>query len=165
MGSPNANNFFLYPSCASEIEDEISLLANNKASVFFSISMKILKLVKKTLSVPLKVILNNSFTSGLILDCFKIPKVIPVYKKGTQDTLNNYRPISLLPVFNKLLEKLVFNRLMNFLNKFDILYDKQFGFCPRHSTTRALLLITDEIQKSIDDRKFACSIFLIPLTQ
>ena len=71
-----------------------------------------------------------------------------------------YRPISLLPIFNKLLEKLVFKRLMNFLNKFDILYNKQFGFRPRHSTTHALLLITDKIQKAIDDRKFACGIFL-----
>jgi hypothetical protein len=160
MGSPNSNNFFLYPTCASEIEDEIYLLANNKASGFFSIPMKILKLVKKILSVPLEVIFNNSLTYGLIPDCFKIAKVIPVYKKGTEDTLNNYRPISLLPIFNKLLEKLVFKRLMNFLNKFDILYDKQFGFRPRHSTTHALLLITDKIQKAIDDRKFACGIFL-----
>ena len=86
MGSPNSNNFFLYPTCASEIEDEINLLANNKASGFFSIPMKILKLVKKILSVLLEVIFNNSLTYGLIPDCFKIAKVIPVYKKGTQDT-------------------------------------------------------------------------------
>ena len=96
----------------------------------------LIKISKKgtitTLSVPLEEIFNNYLTYGLIPDCIKIAKVIPMYKKGTQDTLNNYRPISLLPIFNKLLEKLVFKRLMNFLNKFDILYDKQFGFRPRH---------------------------------
>ena len=74
--------------------------------------------------------------------------------------MNNYRPISLLSIFNKILEKLVYNRLITFIAKYNILYDKQFGFRRNHSTLHATLLITDKIQRAIEDGLFSCGIFL-----
>ena len=74
--------------------------------------------------------------------------------------VNNYRPISLLSVFSRLLEKLVCQQLLNFVTKHKILYDKQFGFKSNHSTLFALLAIIDKIQRAIDDGNFSCGIFL-----
>ena len=74
--------------------------------------------------------------------------------------MNNYRPISFLSTLNKVLEKLMYKRLYAFIEKFDILYDKQFGFRNKHSTSHATLQITDKIQRAIEDGLFACRIFL-----
>ena len=86
--------------------------------------------------------------------------VIPVHKKGSTLLVNNYRPISLLSVFNRLLEKLMFKRLSSFIERHNIIYDKQFGFRANHSITHATLLITDRIQRAIEDGQYSCGIFL-----
>ena len=65
--------------------------------------------------------------------------IFPVFKKGSQTCLSNCRPISLLSAFHKLLEKLMYNRLINFLENHDILFDKQFGFRSKHNTDHAIL--------------------------
>ena len=91
---------------------------------------------------------------------FKIANVVPVYKKDSQTCLSNYRPISLLSIFNKLLEKLIYNRLLHFLEMKNIFYDKQFGFLAKRSTDQAVLSIIDKIQKAIDEQVFSCGIFL-----
>ena len=99
-------------------------------------------------------------SKGIVPDCFKLARVIPIFKNGSQMSLNNYRPISLLSVFNRILEKLMFKRLMNFIVRHGILYNKQFGFRQNHSTLMAVLSITDKIQKAIDDSSYECRIFL-----
>ena len=83
-----------------------------------------------------------------------------VGKKGSTCVVSNYRPISLLSIFNKLIEKLMYNRIISFLDKFSILHNNQFGFRSQHSTTQALLLLTDKIQRSIDKGMYCSGIFL-----
>ena len=73
---------------------------------------------------------------------------------------SNYRPISLLPNFSKILEKLMFNRLSDFLNKHEILYEQQYGFRQGFSTDFALIELSDKIAKAIDDKKFMMGIFI-----
>ena len=85
---------------------------------------------------------------------------LPVYKKGSQFSFCNYRPISLLSIFNKLLEKLVSKRLIKFIEKENILFSKQFGFRAKHSIHDVILSITDEIQRAIDEDYYSCGIFL-----
>ena len=96
----------------------------------------------------------------MVPDKFKLANVIPVYKKGSKTSLSNYRPISLLSVFNKLLEKLMCNRLLKFLEKNNIFFDNQFAFRRGHSTEHAILSIVDKIQRATDDKEFSCGIFL-----
>ena len=115
---------------------------------------------RNVLSGPLEILFNTSFTTGVVPDNFKLAKVIPVFKKGSQTNLSNYRPISLLSIFNKLLEKLMFSRLSDYLEKRQILYNRQFGFRSNHSTDHAVLSIIDKVQKAIDDRDYSCGIFL-----
>ena len=121
---------------------------------------KILKLLEGLISKPLVTIFNLSLSTGVVPDSFKIASVIPVYKKGSQIGLNNYRPISLLSIFNRILEKIIFKRLITIINKHTILYNKQFGFRSKHSTLQAILLITDKAQRAIDDDNYSCAISL-----
>ena len=155
LGPSQANSFMLFPVSAVEIEKEMYSLNSFKASGPFSIPVGLLKLLKTCISFSLEIIFNISFSYGCVPDQFKLGNVIPVHKKDSGTCMNNYRPISPLFIFNKILEKLVYNRLINF-----ILYDKQFGFRRNHSTLHATLLITDKIQRAIEDGLFSCSIFL-----
>jgi hypothetical protein len=77
---------------------------------------------------PLADICNVSFASGIFPDRLKIAKVKPLYKKGNTGEFQNYRPISLSSVFSKIVEKLMYNRLMSFITKNNILNDAQHGF-------------------------------------
>jgi len=103
---------------------------------------------------------NMSFTSGVVPTSLKIAKVIPVYKKGDRCLIGNYRPISLLSVFDKILEKLMYTRLINYLNVNNILYDYQFGFRRYHSTTLALIDVVDQIYQHLDNRDMVLGIYL-----
>jgi hypothetical protein len=72
----------------------------------------------------------------------------------------NYRPISLLSVFNKIMEKLMYNRLIDFFQKNKVFFEGQFGFRSDHSTVHAIHLITDKIHRAIENKLFPCGIFL-----
>ena len=156
LGNPVCNSFYLFPTWSGEIETEINNLKSGKSSGPSSIPVNILKLTQHVVSKPVEIIFNASFASGVVPNDFKLANVIPVFKKGSQYSLCNYRPISLLSVFNKLLEKLIYNRLINFIDKNSIFFNKQFGFRAKHSTNHAISCIIDRIQKAIDDRNYSC---------
>ena len=160
MAQSNRNSFCIFPTTASEIESEIAILNDKKAVRPNSIPIKVLKLLKGILSKPLEIIFNVSFSTGIVPDSIKIARVIPVFKKGNHSSLSNYRPISLLSIFNKLLEKLMYNRLINYLEKNNILFEKQFGFRAHHSTEHSILSIVNKIHQAIEEKSYSCGIFL-----
>ena len=150
----------LYPTSPLEIEEEISKLNNSKSVGPFSIPTKLFKMIKSILSVPLAYLFNCSFSCGTVPDKLKLARVVPIYKNGPTFHVSNYRPISLLSIFNKILEKLMYKRLIDFLENNKLLFHGQFGFRSNHSTNHALLLITDKIQRAIENKEYACGIFL-----
>ena len=87
-------------------------------------------------------------------------KVLPIHKGESSEDVNNYRPISLLSVFDKIIEKLMHLRLIYFFEQNNILFNRQFGFRKNNSTTYALLDLTERIKKSIDDKKYGCGLFI-----
>ena len=90
----------------------------------------------------------------------KIAKVVPLFKSGEKNMFSNYRPISLLPQFSKILENL-YNEIMDtFLNKRDILSPSQYGFRSHMSTSQALLELVEEITSSLDNKKYSVGIFI-----
>ena len=101
----------------------------------------IIKSMYDSFLYPLTYVLNLSITQGTFPDSMKIAKVIPLYKSGEKMKINNYRPISILPVFSKLLERIMYNRIISFIDKHDILYPHQFGFRTKHSTSLYLFLL------------------------
>ena len=86
--------------------------------------------------------------------------MILIYKKGLRDDISNYRPISLLSVFNKVIETIMYNRLVKFLEENKLLFSNQFGFRSTHSTTHANVLIVDKTERAIEREEFSCGIFL-----
>jgi len=159
MSSSPRDSFFLSPITTEEIETEISNLKIGKEVGPSSIPVSILKILKGALSEPLQIIFNASFLTGNVPERFKLARVIPVFKKRSLASLNNYCPVSLLSIFNKLLEKFVFNRLSNYLEKRHLIYSKQFGFRSHYSTVHAVLSIFNKVQKAIEDRVYSCGIF------
>ena len=105
-------------------------------------------------------IFNLSMKVGEYPDLLKIAKVLPIFKKGDHSLTSNYRPISVISCINKIFERLIFNRIYKYLEKFNILYEFQYGFRQGHSTTHALVEIVDKIKMAMDNKETTCGIFL-----
>ena len=154
-------NSFVFRSCDKiEIELLISELKINESSGPNGIPIKILHLIKSIISEPLSIIFNNSIITGKYIDKLKLALTIPIFKKGSRLLISDYRPISLLSNLNKIMEKLIFKRIYEFLEKYNCLYDLQFGFRSKHSIVHALISITESIRSALDDSKFVCGIFV-----
>ena len=150
----------VYECDQEEVENLITSLNSNKKSGPRSIPTNILQTLKKDISHPLTVIFNLSLSTGVHPDALKISKAIPVFKKGSKLDTGNYRPISLLSNINKLLEKLMYARVYQFLDKMKCFYTLQFGFRNKHSTAHALIEITERIRNALDGKMLACGIFI-----
>ena len=98
-------------------------------------------MVSNIICTPLSKIFNISVPSGTHPDKLKHVKVVPIFKKGSRLLISNYRPISLLSNLNKIFEKLMYKSIYAFLEKYNILYDLQFGFRAKHSTTQTFCVI------------------------
>mgnify|MGYP000577381056 CR=1 FL=1 len=104
--------------------------------------------------------MNLSIQKGIYPLKLKHAKIVPVYKDGDELDPANYRPISLLSNINRIFEKLVYNRINNFIIKHKILCPSQYGFRKHCSTEHALLDIVGKIQKYMDEKLFSCGIFI-----
>ncbi|XP_065642723.1 uncharacterized protein LOC136074345 [Hydra vulgaris] len=161
LKNPSSSSFFLNPVTENEVSDLIrNTLLNEKSLGPNSFPTRLLKLTAHVISKPFCTILNNSFEKGLFPDVFKIAKVIPLHKKGSQFDHKNYRSISLLSNLSKIFEKPMHIRLYNFFEKNQCLYNHQYGFRSKHSAIYALINITESIRKALDSKLFACGVFL-----
>ena len=115
LDKPRPLDFFLSPTNLTEIENTIMSLSSTKACGSFSISTSLLKTLKGVLSIPVQLFFNYSFSTSMVSDQFKVARVVPIHKKGFSSLVSNYRPISLLSIFNKLIEKLMYNRISRYL--------------------------------------------------
>ena len=95
-------------------------------------------------------LVNLSLSTGSVPDEWKKARIVPLYKSGGQENMDNYRPISMLPVLSKILEKVVNFQLQQYLKKFDLLSPGQSGFRQHHSTESAVIYFTDEIRRNAD---------------
>ena len=125
-----------------------SSLNSNKSVGRNSIPTKILKLLKNDIFSQLADIFNISFSTGVFPTILKVAKVVLVYKKDSKLDFSNYWPISLLSNIEKILEKLMNNRVYNFFTKNNPVYPLQFGFRQQYSTFHALTSLTEDIRKN-----------------
>ena len=160
LGTRNEHSFFMTPVIPMEVSDIISLLNTGKSIGPNSIPTKLLKILSLHICSPLSDIINDSFQSGTFPEKLQLAKVIPLFKKGCPLTASNYRPISLLSVFSKIIEKVMYKRLYDFLELHNILYNFQFGFRASHSINHALISLTEMIKNTLDNKRFGCGIFL-----
>ena len=153
-------SIYLTPVTAEEIIRMVTGFKINKSPGPDDISPRILKLVIDEIADALAHLYNLSFSTGTVPESLKTAKVIPLYKKGDLHEISNYRPISLLSIFDKILEKLMHRRLINFLNKHHCLCNCQYGFRKNHSTILALTELMDNIYSHLDKKDIIAGIYL-----
>ena len=135
-------------------EEELMKIIRNlkvhKSHSHDDISIRMIKICDKSILKPLILLFENSIKSSYYPDIWKKSNIIPVHKKNDKQLVNNYRPISLLPIFGKIFEKIIFNRIYNFLSEENLLDNNQSGFRPSDSCVNQLLSITHEIFEAFD---------------
>ena len=153
------NSFFFQPVSPREIFHTINSL-KNKSSSIDEFSTKILKSISHIINHPLSDIINSSFSSQCFPNSLKLARVIPIFKDGDKSKVNNYRPISILPILSKIFEKVAYKQLYTYLENNSILNPNQFGFRSGKSTTQAILNLMQYLYTNIDSNKIIFSMFL-----
>ena len=133
-----------------DIINIIKTLDPKKAHGWDEISIRMVKLSSESIIKPLFIIYTNCINKGCFPNKWKMANVIPIYKKDKKNIIKNYRPISLLPIFSKILEKLIFTSLYSHLIDNNLISNKQSGFIKGDSTINQLLSITHMIQSAFD---------------
>ena len=151
--------FYVMPVTDEETANIIASFKDSSAGLD-ELKPVIMKNIKHCIAKPLTHICNLSFKTGVFPQQLKTANVVPIYKSGDEDIFSNYRPVSVLPVFSKLIERLMYNRLVMFVNNNDFLYRYQFGFQKGKSTYMALLLLVDKIAEALDKVECVVGIFL-----
>ena len=105
-------------------------------------------------------LINETITNGVFPEVLKIAKVLPIFKKGDKTNMTNYRPISLLPVLSKIVEKVLNKQITNKLDEYHLIDDNQYGFRTEHSTEDAVVKFVDQIERLLPNNKFVISIHI-----
>ena len=151
---------FVAPVTIEELERVIASLNKNASAGYEEIPMLEIKQCMGYIIKPLVHIFNVSFQSGIFPDQMKRAKIKPLFKKGDKQNMQNYRPISVLSVFSKVLEKLIYNRLLSFLKQHHILTKAQHGFRENKSTETASQSFIESVQEALDNQRKVIGIFL-----
>lgn len=156
---PQMNSFVFYPVEPQEVVDVIKNLKNTTSMGEDCISTKILKNICEDIAKPLAHIINKSVEMGQFPDALKVGKVIPILKTNNNESIDNYRPITILTVISKIIEKIMYNRLTKYLNKYNLLSDSQHGFRIGRSTESAAHRFVNYIYSNLDKRQFVGAVF------
>ena len=148
-------SMFLHKVTMFEVLEIIENLKAKQSTGVDEISNIIIKKVSHKIAPYLTYLINLSFESGQYSEQLKSAKIQPFYKEGSKTDENNYRPISLLNCCSKIFEKLMHIRLYNYLNKFNLLYEKQFGFRQKFNTIDALVELTEKLRYGGKSMKFS----------
>ncbi|XP_065639571.1 uncharacterized protein LOC136072316 [Hydra vulgaris] len=143
-----------------EFENAINSIKINKSPGVDDISSNIVANVSSQIRKPIFEIFKSSIKTGTVPDKLKVAKIIPIFKTGETFQINNYRPISILPIFSKILERIIYNRLYEYLIQNKLLDKKQFGFQSQHSTEHAVLDIVNSISDSFNKKQFVLGTFI-----
>ncbi len=151
---------YLYQTSISEVRQIIKDMKNKSSFGYDLLSPQLIKCVIDEISPLITKLINKSLSMKLYPECLKISKIKPVYKSGPREDIGNYRPISLLPTYNKIFEKVLLKRLVEFIDSNDILYCKQYGFRKYHSTIDALIATYDHIVTNMIKNKKILGVFV-----
>ena len=162
LSQRSSSSMYLEPPRYNEVYNLIHSLGLHKSSGHDNIHSYYIQIACDAITPYLTHFYQLSFEFGIFPDCLKIAKIIPIFKAGSKSNLNNYRPISLLTNFSKILEKLICSRLTKFLNKNKIIHSNQYGFRQNSSTTHAMLDIMCKINNNMNEKKFTGLISLDP---
>ena len=132
----------------------------SKSSGIDFISSRCLKDALMVLNTQISYIFEKSVKLGIFPDLWKIATVVPLFKGGAKENVSNYRPVSLLPIPGKILEKLIHIQIMSFFDENDSLCEHQSGFRPNYSTINSITNLTNDIFEAINDGKITLAAFV-----
>lgn len=153
------HSMYLKPCHSEEVVKIIKSLKNTMAVGFDNIPTKVVKICAHVIAPIMQFLINLSFTEGRFPDRLKQSIVRPLHKKGDKRNMNNYRPITLVPIFSKIFEKVMHCRLACYLDKFHIINEEQNGFRKGKSTTLAAYSLISKVIEGIDKKKLVSVIF------
>ena len=153
-------SFFMQPTTGSEIMMLINNLPNKKSSGPDGINNCLWKELKENLVIPLEIVFNQSLSEGMFPNQMKEAHVVPLHKGKSRNESNNYHPISLLITISKILEKVVYKRVYQFMTKNSLIFNSQHGFRNKHSCETAVCELIAGICKGHKKSKHTLAIFL-----
>lgn len=159
MGDRVLNTFFASPTTNIAVENLISGFENKSCSIY-SVPIFIYKHLNKLLSPVIRSLFNESVAQGVFPRCLKVGRVIPLFKVGNKFHFNNYRPITVLCFLSKVFEKCMYNKMISFIDKNDIIVRNQYGFRRGMSTSDALVEFMKNVYKSLNDKEYFVACFL-----
>lgn len=155
----NNRNMFFNPVSPEDVRRVIAKLPNKKSTGIDEVPVTLIKQCNDEFSLCLAEIINKSVILGQFPNRLKTAMIVPIFKKGRTDDIKNYRPISLLSIFSKIIEKVVAARITNFLDTFNILSSSQHGFRSKFSTETAVTKLTQLIKQNMDNGKLVVGVF------
>ena len=154
----NNTNIIFQSSPVTEKEVEnIILHLKDSSSGWDELRPNVMKTIKRSILFPIMYVSNLSFQTGVFPRELKIANVVLIFKSGDEMVFTNYRPVS---VFSKILERLMNNRLIDYINENKLLYKYQFGFQKGKSTYMAVLTLVDKISEALDNGDYVIGVFL-----
>lgn len=162
MNHGHNRSIFLKPINPNDILNIVANLKSKTSRGHDGISTKLVKQTIEHILIPLTHIINKSMQEGVVPDQMKLAKIIPIFKTGDKHTFNNYRPISLLPAFSKIIEKVLSKQLIQFLESENLIYKHQYGFRPHHSTIHPIIHLLNQISEENDKptKNLTLSVFI-----
>jgi len=160
FSKPYLKSFYFDEIKEYEVIECLNKMQNSHSCGHDGVSSFLLKNSIKNISQPLTHLFNLSFSTGVFPDHFKLAKVIPIYKNGDKNLMSNYRPISLLPIISKIMEKLLLKRLQSYLAKINFFSKSQYGFRKNCSTELALLDIVNNVMQNMEAKNITIGLFL-----
>lgn len=154
------SNFSFKEVSFNQIRSIVNNLKNSKSKDPYDITVKIIKTLLNIIIVPLTKLINICINCHIFPKCLKIAKVIPIFKKGSLDDLNNYRPISLVPVLAKILEAALKIQITEYFEINALFSPCQYGFRNNKSTTLAINNLTHIVLKGFEENMYTHASFL-----
>ena len=157
LPAPSKSSIFLEDTSEEEVETVIRGLESGKSS---DIPILLVKASSNIISRPVANLYNKCMQNGVFPSVFKTSRITPIHKKGSTEDLGNYRPVSTIPIFGKIFEKLLYKRLHSFFSANDVISDSQFGFRQNHSTGHAIHHSVNTISEALKKKKHVLGIFI-----
>ena len=160
ISTRSENRFNFQPVSAEAVCKQLRCLRTSKAHGADGIPARLLKVAARELALPIATIFNYSLSTGTIPVEWQQARMTPIFKEGNIQDISNYRPISVLPLCMKVFERLVHNHFHTHITTTNLLNPHQSGFRPKHSTTTALIDVTDHLYNQSQNGLITGAIFL-----
>ncbi|CAH2252093.1 jg13882 [Pararge aegeria aegeria] len=157
---PECNHSFKFTHVSgSDVIKAFKLLIDKKTNDLWGISVNVVKSLIDIVAPDLALIFNNCIDCGVFPDLMKLSKIVPLFKSGSTSDPTNFRPVSVLPSFSKIFEKLILNQLLYHFHKYNLLHIKQFGFTRGRSTIDAGVELIQNIFVAWEESRDALGVF------